>query len=428
MESILGIDFRWHSGDSAIVAPYVAPAARPNARPRRRGLWPLGAFLALLLLAGLVAWRAQQGQRAARADLQRLVEQEVTALQARQLDLFLSFLDGTPLPWRHYHEANFPREAAWYAARAGARPLVQSVRLEGERAVAEVLLTDGRHSWRGTWYFQRLDGRWRHTAPPAEFWGATQTLEAPHLSLSAADPDRALLAALAADLERLYGQLMPAYGLVPPPAAAEPDFRPLPGHITIDITPDVVSMVVRLSVRDRRWYLQFPSPHLALELWTPEEATSSLDCEIRTTLARTALGVAAQESRSEPEWLLEGLALWHARAWRPEWERSVRASLADGSAACFLDLWTEPQTEPCPQQIRSRMSPEQSFEWTEALLYTVGEYLGSHYPPARLSSLVHAAGQYPSIWDACEAELGLSRAEFQAAWLAYLQEGYGTVN
>jgi hypothetical protein len=126
-----------------------------------------------------VRWQSQQGLRAIRADIQRVVDREILALQTGQREAFLDLLDPRYGPWLRYHEEHFERQAAWYAARPEVRAHVESVRLGPDLAVAQVRLRDqnGGQTEPVDWYYRRVRGRWRHAPPAPELLGPAASVE-----------------------------------------------------------------------------------------------------------------------------------------------------------------------------------------------------------------------------------------------------------
>ncbi len=413
----MGVEFNWRSAGASIAHSEPNPPWRSR-RGRRR---LMAAGLALLAVVGGLYWRAQRGLAAARADLQRALLAEVLALQTGQRDLFLAALDDTHAPWLRYHEENFAREAAWFAARPNARPLVESVRLGAGRAKVGVVLIDGEHEWRSTWYYARSDERWRHAPPPAEFWGETSEFKSAHLVLEAQGPDREPAASLLAELEDLYGRLTALYP--PRPSAyVYPDGDGVPRGRA----PSADRIFIRSFPYGSSAYSSgyFPSPQLALEMWTSEEREAMLATSARLAVARAVLERALGRTRPAPGdwWLIESLALWHASAWQLDWRPAVERSLATGSFSRLLDVQG---TSDGPRLASSSGQVTIEPACVAPLAYTLGEYLGATYPGEQLGAVVQAIVPGSSSWAALQSTLGLSRASLQAGWAAFLQERYG---
>jgi len=433
----VGISFQWRTSSDEQLPP-VEWRALVRRRPAR---WMLALVVLPVLVAGLAAWQVRSRERAVAAELQRLVEQEVLALQAGQRDILMSLLQGAPLHWRRYHEQCFYRESAWYAARPGAQVRVEGVRLTADGAEATVTLSDGRDTRPGTWYFTRVSGRWCHTAPPLESSGASCTAEAGPILVVASGADCAIAEQLAPELEALYRLAAETYGLKASsgdakgqegPMAAGP--MPRPERIRVDIEPTARAVMLSVSYSSHMWSFSVASPRLALELWSEEERSAHTRATVRLGVGWPLLQAAWWSEGGSPDWLLaQGLAAWHAQACQPTWREAVAASLEDGSPTLFLRLWAgddladEEAAGPLLDTLAARFnsSGEAFTEWCMAMAYTVGEFLGERYPPEQLARLLRAsAGQKP-VWKALEAELGLTRAEFEAGWLAHLEERYG---
>ena len=412
----MGVEFRWYSGGSDIVPLQPGP---PHRRRRLRR-WLLFASLAVLIVGGGVFAQAQRGLRAVRADIQRLVDQEILALQTGQCESFMELLDSRYAPWLRYHRQYFERESAWYAARPTVRAHVESVSLGSDVAVARIRLRDGHgaQSEPAHWFFRRVKGQWRHAPPTSEFLGPAANLETPHLTLIAQERDREAAARLAPELEELWLRLARIYhpDSSSGEGAAAAGGRE-PGRLVIRIFPYGHPLATADTVA---------SPHLALETWTPAERSAWLACEARLAVARAALGRLLERSapRRGDSWLLESLALWHAQAWRAEWRPCVQRSLADGSLTRLL-TGTDSFSD-SPSRAQEFYAPSADQGWSQPLAYTLGEFLGHTYPSGRLSTLLRAVGPCGSSAAAIRAVLGLSLPDLEAVWARHLQQHYGT--
>ncbi len=400
----MGVRFRWSSGDpSEIASPQPAP-------PPRRRLRTLAALLVVLgTVGGGFYCQARQGLSAARAALQTQVDSEVLALQAGQPQALYDLLDSRYAPWLRYHQQCFSREAAWYAARPGARVIVEAVQLASDRAVARLRLWEGgvRTGCIAYWHFRRVDGQWRHTPPTLEAWGAPVALDTAHLSLLAQGPDRSLVAEVAPDLEAFYARLLRLYG-------ADQEVAGLEERIAIRVLPYGASVDGGSIV---------PSPHLALELWSASERRAVLSRNLRLAIARALFSSLLGDSRPlvRDRWLVEGLATYHAEAWIPEWSGALRRSLADGSYRQFLSL-EAPGTISRARELRT-LPDTQS---THPLAYALGEFLTTRYPRERLQALLRAIASGTPGWTAVESVLGITRHDFEAAWRLHLEQRYGS--
>lgn len=480
----MGVDFRWEAGEPADEWP-VLPEPAP--RRRRDWRWLLIPLVIVLALGGAVAWRARDGERAAREDLQRVVEQEVAALKAGQLEVLSALLSGSPLYWRRYHAASFYRESAWYAARGTASVRVEQVRLEPGRAEVVVALDDGQQTRRGTWHYIRVGEQWRHAPPPPDSWGEirtlgtpqvaasartqgldvaavmvelqaglldsgeqsrpaparpdpwaeTRTVRIPRVTVRARTPDLDLAAGLASEVEALYRRLVEVWGLASLPAGLPASTaQPALSHIAIEVTPNVSSIEWESSSPGKgegRLDVRIPSPQLALELWTVEEQKAYLGRAARTAVAQQVVYGAMWGANGESPWVVvQGLIFWHARAWEPEWDGYLQAGLADGTAERFLVILDgDLEAERFLDDLSAGAgSPEEAILRLLPLTHCLGELLGTRYPAEELLPFLRNAGRHDTIWGAFEAELGLSRVELEEAWRAHLREraGAGVTN
>ena len=412
----MGIEFNWRCDGAPIAHAASVPPWR--SRPVRRRL--LALTLAALAVAGALYWRAQRGLAAARADLGRVIGGEVLALQTGRSDLFFASLDGSYPSWVRYHEENWAREAAWYAARPHARPFVAGLRLGPDRAQVTVGLADGEQEWQAVWFFERVDGHWRHAPPPTEFWGDSTDFETAHLSLTAQGPDREAAARLAPELEDLYGELAALY---PPAPTLYSD------SYDDDVPRARMRAPSRIALRSSPYGGSgssgdyFPSPQLALEMWTAQERASELARSARLALARAVILQALGRMRPDAGdwWLVEALSLWHARAWRPAWQAEVKQALANGTSGRLLDVQSY-GAEPTLYWKDGSTPLERTA--VQPLAYTLGEYLGTTFAPEQLGAALRAIASGGSSWEALAQVLGLDRASLEAGWKAFLQAHY----
>ncbi|MCL6432318.1 MAG: hypothetical protein K6V36_15895, partial [Anaerolineae bacterium] len=246
---------------------------------------------------------------------------------------------------------------------------------------------------------------------------------------------------LAPQLEALYRLAAKTYGLKASsgdakgqegPMAAGP--MPRPEGIRVEIEATARAEMLSVSCSTQMWSFSVASPQLALELWSEEERSAYTRAMVRLGVGWPLLQAAWWSEGGSPDWLLaQGLAAWHAQAWQPTWRDVVAASVEDGSSTLFLRLWAgddladEEAAGVLLETLaaRFRSSGEALTEWYTAMAYTVGEFLGERYPPEQLARLLRASASEKPVWEALEAELGLTRAEFEAGWLAHLEERYG---
>lgn len=401
----MGVDFRWHSGQGDLDGEQPPP-------PRRRLRWRplLVAGLALALAAGALVWRSQRGLRAARQDLQTLVRAEVRALAAGDRQAFLDLIDSSDESWLRYQIRSFPRQSAWYAARAGFDVQVEGIRLARGRAAVSCLLPEGAQARRATWFYRLVEGRWRHAPPPAEAWGGTCQVQMAHVTVHAPGLDCDAALRVARELDGFYARLWQLYH-PPGPAGAAEDAPPEP--LALCVTADGAAQEA----------LTIPSPQLALEMWTPDERVAFLAQAARLRAARAVLGGDREPGSSPAGWLYEGLALWHAGAWQPEWQGEIQASLADGGYRHFLDAHIFGLRPNTPFWALRELPMD--GERARALAYAFADLLVRTCPPERLRAALRAAAQAPS---ALEDALGLDRQHLAAAWSRDMAERHAKGN
>jgi hypothetical protein len=181
----MSVELNWHEGDEHpnivwdtaaqdLPVPQVAsttivqaqPATSKLRMPRAR-TWALLLAIPLLLLAiagGVLLWRANQGNEAARRDIEAVAQAALLAQRDGDRELLKVVLDPFDAPWIDQQLAKL---AAQPVSNVPTAVSVARVELSGSRALAEVVETqaDG-NPLRKLVYFRRSDEQWR--LAPAE--------------------------------------------------------------------------------------------------------------------------------------------------------------------------------------------------------------------------------------------------------------------
>lgn len=203
------VELNWHEGDeqgsfawepapapppAMPVAPTPAVIARGEAEaqpPSRLKLllvgMAIGVLLGLLVLAGLLLWRATQGSRLAQRDVEAAAALLVEAQAAGDVQSFAALLDGTDQAWKAQRVAGLRDPAS----AAPGQWTVDQVRLHGDLAETEITVTaDGGAPVRRIVFFRLSDGQWRLAPPAAGVFGAEGETAATHFRVLYREQDQ----------------------------------------------------------------------------------------------------------------------------------------------------------------------------------------------------------------------------------------------
>lgn len=194
-------DLVWGEAD-ALTAAEPARTIVSDARPRpgrSRTLLPfLLAVLAGILIGGaalaaFIAVRAKQSNELARQDVQATLALLLDAQTAGDVNGYAQLLDPNAHVWRVGQIAGLR-----LASPPAQHTQVQSVRLQGDLAMAELIETaaDGDATARRTAFFRLQGGRWLLTAPVAAMFGAPMQQVSPHFTIDYRKADQPAIATL----------------------------------------------------------------------------------------------------------------------------------------------------------------------------------------------------------------------------------------
>lgn len=191
------VELNWHEGDEqagfawepdAPRLPSPAPPRTTVARgqvdvepPSRFKLlllgMAIGIALGLLILAGLLLWRANQGSRLAQRDVEAAAARLVEAQATGDVQGYAGLLDGTDQVWKARLVAGLrdpanPGPGQWD---------VEQVRLYGDLARTDITVTAGAEApINRTVFFRLSDGQWRLAPPAPGVFGSEVEAAAPH--------------------------------------------------------------------------------------------------------------------------------------------------------------------------------------------------------------------------------------------------------
>ncbi len=380
--------------------PENAPQSpRPSRRIKLR--WLLIAPVALLFIA---LWAFLQGpQRYNRlvSDVQATADLELWAWKSHDMALYESLLDpNMPVAWHQQHSQEFRLfPAGTQVVRRGTPQVsVDSVDIRGDSALV------GQHvrvpdqpgmAGRSLEYthgvpYRRLDGRWVRSAPDPALWGRERRLDTRYFAFIYTDRDADTVESLAADIDTLYGRIRRdlaldapgdekwtlVLGLDPPLAPATPDARQL--------------------------RLQLSSPALVT---LPKGITPA-----RYLRERFMGWVGETMIAGDPSAQVgSGGLIWNIPT----------AIIARDIAQMDTDNGPRPESLDPPvtwQTLR------QSAEWINVTT-SVLDYTETQYGAEAIPRMVEAARGGANTWDSLlPVALGVSREEFEKAWLSHVQQ------
>jgi len=479
----------WHIAENDEEWARLCARPGPDNAPAVQRDWffkpSLGRMIVILVLIGAGGWLWHKDQRALQTiemELNATAQGESLAVALDQPQLTASLTDDqAPKAWQDQfvHEYGVLSSATAEAeGELGLKVdiLLQSVDFHYDQAVATVILRTkaGEPTHRQTRFYRRTAIDWVRTAPDLELWGVEEQLETAFFVFTYRATDAAAVAAVAPQVDALYTTMRRNLGL-----STAPGTEKLP--ITISVT-DVPANSGYLSYP---MAISVPSPALYLapvELSEKEILAQSLALPLLNHL----IGQTIEHYKLDSSWqpLLYGVRLWQVwesdlplAAWRPTVVQWIYQDLplADQQQTSVLPkqytelcaahtLWM-----PAPVQIQIPLwcQPLESGDWyaeqwkllappvhlvdlglpvpTGDVVYQNGpigpsyhpgrtvamatmlEYSVMTYGHERLPDLLAGLGQYKSWETLIPATFGVSAAEFEAGWQAYLATHYGIV-
>jgi hypothetical protein len=350
--------------------------------------------------------------------------------------------------------------------------------VQGDQALDRVVMytEHGEPAYRQTRFYRRIGPDWRQTAPDAALWGPERSLETPSFVFHFRQNDAPAVIAIAPQIEALYTTLRRNVRLPITPFVGQP-FALIGEKLVIDVTvtqpPGQAAPWLHAS---DRFTVSSPAVYLA-----PVELTDAdlLAQSIALPLFEHVLAQASERHAIQQRWqpLLHGLHLWQVwdldlplAAWR---ENIVHWIYVDGPAVGPGQTFVLPDRYPelcaahkfwmaSPAQLNlplicgrpeweeqsfplwrlrdpltrleqfSVLAPESSIvppfpvghPGQTVALATVVEYTVAAYGRERLPVLMAGLGQYESWETLIPAVYGVSPAEFEMGWQAYLAEHY----
>jgi hypothetical protein len=478
--------FEWHVAPDDAEWPVVAMPTSLGApvtsvlditahRYTRQWLW--GGVLTLLLLAGAGVWlwhTVQAGLDQIEGELSSAVQIDLASVASVPTPPGVTWAtDAAARAWQDQlaREQNtlhtlLPQDIPVDQLTTN----VETINLQGDRAVTEFVTTakDEKQAYGQTRFYRHTAEGWQRTKPDAILWGLPRRLESDYFSYHFRQNDAQVVAAVAPQIDALYTELQHNFGLTP-------DVEKL----IIDVTVEHVTGAV-LTPQWEREPLVVPSPAL---YFAPVQLNDS------TLLAQSIalplidyMGERVVEEYSIPYrgWpALDGVRLW--QLWELEmplahWRQDIVKWLYIDIAAddperhsvlpdryaelCTIHslwmlspmlvgiplecstaepvTWSQNRWNLSTTQLDRFSMPladwEQLYDIEENYFYrsdktvtvaTLIEYAVATYGHEQLPVLLAGLAQYDS-WDTLlPAVYGVSAADFEKGWQAYMAAEYG---
>lgn len=479
-------DAGWYDRLAAGAAADRSASAQPWSLGYRRTLWGLLGVALLLIAGGYPLWHTALGTLSQPSADVTATAQATLDTVAPSREALIASVIGDLRATGEWGETTQPESALpaalqYYAALAQVEIAPPMIELQGDQAVVNIVTTVGSAApvYRQTLFYQHTTEGWQQAAPDADLWGPEGSKETPYFLYFFRQNDSPVVSAVAPQVDELYVTMRRNVGLpvapVGPPAMYGVEKR----FIDVSVTLSPGQALPWHRVHDR---LLVPSPALYL---APVEVsdTDLLAQSIALPLLKVVLAQAKEHHAIGWSWqpLLNGLYLWQIweldlplSLWREDvvkWLYLDLPGIGPGQALVLPErntalcashtLWTrspafmgipllcsEPDWErwffvwwgsrdsltrldqltlsmPSAEYMsHSKPSYERRPDQTVALA-TLIEYVVATYGRERLPQLVAALGQYET-WDTLLPALyGVSPAEFEAGWHAYLAVQYG---
>ncbi|MEZ4731005.1 MAG: hypothetical protein R3E79_28120 [Caldilineaceae bacterium] len=354
---------------------------------------------------------------------------------------------------------------------AAAPPLT----VQGDQAWGRLVIytEQGEPAYRQTHFYRRTAAGWQRTAPDAALWGAPRTVETPSFVYHFRQQDTPIVIAATTPIEALYTTLRRNVGLsgapvgeklmievsvTQPPGQAIP-WRGAPTRILVpspavyrapvaltdeDLLVQAVALPLLahvLTQADEQYQLDWAWQPLVngLRLWQVWDLDLPLAAwrETVVTWVYTDLPNARPDQTTVMPEQYTALCASH-KLWLPSpTEMNIPLLCAEGvQENVFLSPWGWYAPLIRLDQLFVPLPSDNYLEEQDALrlashpgrtvaLATLIEYAVAAYGRERLPALVAGLGQHESWATLLPAVYGVSAAEFEAGWRAYLVDHYG---
>ncbi|MFN8496446.1 MAG: hypothetical protein U0641_01205 [Anaerolineae bacterium] len=394
----------WQTGDIAYDSDDFEPENDPR-QPRRlwrfRRWWLLGLPVGALLVALWVFVQGPHRYSQLVSDVQATTDLELWAWKSRDIALYESLLDpNMPIIWRQQHSQEFRLfpQGTQVVRRGTPQVSVDSVDIRGDAAlvVQRVRVPDqpglaGRAlEYTHAVPYRRFDGRWLRSSPDPALWGHERHLTTHYFEFFYTERDADTIAALAADIDDLYAQICGDLALDAPPGP----------KWTLALTLDPPLAGTTPDMNGRR-----------ITLSSPSLATLPAGVTPTRYLRERFVGWVGDALVAGEPWA-------HVSSGLPTWNLPL-AVVARDIARWDKSGGPRPESLDPPEDWQTL---RQSAEWINVTT-SVLDYVESQYGAGAIPQLVQGARHGTTTWDRLlPTALGVSRGEFEAAWLSAVQQ------
>jgi hypothetical protein len=404
----MAVEFRWQEGERR--AELVSPPPRKR-RNLRRPLMIVATVLLLVLVAGgLILWnRARHGLRAAQADLQAVVDAEVTALQRGDEDVYLSMQDYRDRQWYRFQQLYF--DALQRTGDSSAPEQLGGLQVVDLDLRDDLAWVEVEYSWREAMHrrvqFYRLTGgHWRRTSPDVRYWGGREESATQSVRYVYHEREEEIIASVSDQVEQLFQQAQRDFGLSPP----------VP-QITFEFRPVAESMPALYS----QGHFLVPSP-----LLLGVRADGAADADLLASLGRSVVlylamersGLYVREAGPGSSWLmLNGVVAWELDEWRPgsalpaSWYLWLQEAASSDSLPPVASLWP-------PLRLDTDRDGGIAYAQAKSVVAYAVELGGRGTLPVLLDAL----GSKMTAAETVQSALGIDLATLEVGWKRFVQQ------
>jgi hypothetical protein len=393
------------------------PAAAPTFRHEARQLLDAVCRCAALILVSLAAASsalapAVEAQEQLHREIEAALGREEVVWQANDARQYSQLLDRQlARMWQRDWFTPWgidPRRRISLATR------VMKVEPQGDFVAAHTLVFDPGTEWwravpyRETRFYRQTKQGWVRTVPGADFWGAPQTVETPHLRFRFYERDGATVFAIADQMERAYLAVYELLHLTPPVERLTITIAPVP-----DVVHEFSNEVEALTIS---------SPAL---LRTPVGFSDTDQLEHLLVNHLTARAVFQASGRSSL--YRRRTLLWGVRGWMRTRVLGERSPWQNQAALVFRQLnngYRPLRLTDISDRYPSEFPTHEEYMWEYIAAESVVAYTVAEYGIDRLPALLHGVGGF-SYWGGLIKEVfGIPVEEFEQGWNRYLVQHY----
>ena len=417
-------DLEWRFGDEPEQRPIDAtPPSHPPSRRQRALIALVIIFIASLVVMyssaphpqlALAPTAAPTPTQRPRSPLEAAIDQEAHALATYDAKALMDMQDPDAAEWQRTLGALL---GYWEQPDTGPLyTILNSGTLAADQAWAEVVQYRNGQYFRETRFYRQLQGRWMRTRPDPDFWkSGPQTIHTERFDLVCQGEEVSFAGIRVAGFEQVDAQACKDLNCPAMPDGSFPRvmtmtlvFQPQ----TDRIWPDWQSMTLSLpSPRVLGLYFQGPDGRLP---GNNEVVTDLAYSVVAHFVARVVSGGEERWSRSrQAELLVGGIGAWETNRLYGLQTPDLSSELSPLKALPSLeDVWaaTIPYT-PSMQALATLWPTTQA----------VVAFIDQQYGPYGVRNFLRAIGPAQSLPEAIEKGLGVSYAEFEQQWQAWLK-------